>query len=509
MPTMNSAHSAHTSPAGHQRVRAGRAPGVTGTARPSVRSLPPASHLPDRGSHASLAGLRLGTVTDSRLGVESPASPKVQVTVGPDLGLESRRGLGGRSRIAAYGGEAEDPVCAERRRASRLPGCRTRSVGPAPHRHLGASRRGSMGCPRLRAIAATAELVGSADPLRPPRHRTLGPGPARSAPRPPDPGGRRRRRAQGSAVRSRRRDRPERRHDRRGAARSGPSGAVPLAGAVHLDERPHPGRWPADGVDRGSARNAPGQRGDRRERGAVPRAQPGGRRALRPAARAAPTLLGPAQSLGALLPSDDEGRRRRRLPLIRTPTLVLNRTGNPIVPVEQSRVAAAAIKGAKFVELPGTDHLAFSEGIDSLVDELEEFLTGTRTGADPDRMLTTLLFTDIVNSTTLAAQLGDRRWRDLLDQHHQLGRGELARFGGREVATTGDGFFASFDRPIAAVRCALAMVEAMGSLPLQIRAGVHTGEVEVREADLGGWPSTSRPGSRPWPATVRCWSPAR
>jgi class 3 adenylate cyclase len=174
------------------------------------------------------------------------------------------------------------------------------------------------------------------------------------------------------------------------------------------------------------------------------------------------------------------------LPAIRTPTLVLNRTGNPIVPVEQSREAAAAIKGAKFVELPGTDHLAFSEGIDSLLDEVEEFLTGVRTGADPDRMLTTLLFTDIVNSTTLAAQMGDRRWRDVLDQHHQLGRGELARFGGREVATTGDGFFASFDRPLAAVRCALAMVQAMGSLPLQIRAGVHTGEVEVRGADLGG-----------------------
>jgi class 3 adenylate cyclase len=154
--------------------------------------------------------------------------------------------------------------------------------------------------------------------------------------------------------------------------------------------------------------------------------------------------------------------------------------------VEQSREAAAAIKGAKFVELPGTDHLAFSEGIDSLLDEVEEFLTGVRTGADPDRMLTTLLFTDIVNSTTLAAQMGDRRWRDVLDQHHQLGRGELARFGGREVSTTGDGFFASFDRPLAAVRCALAMVEAMGSLPLQIRAGVHTGEVEVRGADLGG-----------------------
>jgi class 3 adenylate cyclase len=174
------------------------------------------------------------------------------------------------------------------------------------------------------------------------------------------------------------------------------------------------------------------------------------------------------------------------LPLIRTPTLVLNRSGNRIVPVEQSRLAAAAIKGARFVELPGTDHLAFSEGIDGLLDEVEEFLTGARTGADPDRMLTTLLFTDIVNSTTLAAQLGDRRWRDVLDQHNELGRDELARFGGREVSTTGDGFFAAFDRPIAAVRCAHAMVAAMPSLRLQIRAGVHTGEVEVRGADLGG-----------------------
>lgn len=174
------------------------------------------------------------------------------------------------------------------------------------------------------------------------------------------------------------------------------------------------------------------------------------------------------------------------LPLIRTPTLVLNRSGNRIVPVEQSRLAAAAIQGARFVELPGSDHLAFSEDIDGLLDEIEEFLTGARTGADPDRILTTLLFTDIVNSTTLAAQMGDRRWRDALDQHHELGRSELARFGGREVSTTGDGFFAAFDRPLAAVRCALAMVEAMRSLELQIRAGVHTGEVEVRGADLGG-----------------------
>jgi class 3 adenylate cyclase len=172
--------------------------------------------------------------------------------------------------------------------------------------------------------------------------------------------------------------------------------------------------------------------------------------------------------------------------LIHAPTLVLNRTGNWIVPVETSRAAADAIAGARFVELPGTDHLVFSEGVDGVLGEIEEFLTGARTAADPDRILATLLFTDIVNSTTLAAEMGDRRWRDLLDQHHALMRSELDRFGGREVSTTGDGFFATFDRPAAAVRCALGAVGAMPSLGLEIRAGVHTGEVEARGADLGG-----------------------
>jgi class 3 adenylate cyclase len=142
--------------------------------------------------------------------------------------------------------------------------------------------------------------------------------------------------------------------------------------------------------------------------------------------------------------------------------------------------------GAKFVELPGTDHIAFSEGVDLLLDEVEEFLTGVRRGVDPDRLLTTILFTDIVGSTDKAAEIGDRRWHDLLDHHHELARAELSRFGGREVSTTGDGFFATFDRPISGVRCALAMVEAIGSIGLQVRAGVHTGEVEVRGADLGG-----------------------
>ena len=174
------------------------------------------------------------------------------------------------------------------------------------------------------------------------------------------------------------------------------------------------------------------------------------------------------------------------LPSIRTPTLVLNRVGNRIMPVDRSREAAASIAGARFVALSGTDHLAFSEGIDELVDEIEEFLTGSRTGTDPDRILTTLLFTDIAQSTQLAAAMGDRRWRDVLDQHHEVMRAELVRFGGREVSTTGDGFFAAFDRPVSAVRCALAMVPAVSSLGIQIRAGVHTGEVEVRGSDLGG-----------------------
>ena len=174
------------------------------------------------------------------------------------------------------------------------------------------------------------------------------------------------------------------------------------------------------------------------------------------------------------------------LPTIATQTLVINRAGNHIVPSERSRSAADAIPGARYVELAGTDHLAFAQGIDELVEEIEEFVTGVRTGADPDRLLTTLLFTDIASSTDRAAEVGDRRWRDLLDHHHELARAELMRFAGREVSTTGDGFFATFDRPISGVRCALAMVEAIGSIGLQVRAGVHTGEVEVRGADLGG-----------------------
>jgi class 3 adenylate cyclase len=174
------------------------------------------------------------------------------------------------------------------------------------------------------------------------------------------------------------------------------------------------------------------------------------------------------------------------VPQISVPTLLLNRSGNPIVAAELTREAASLIPSATYVELPGTDHLAFSEDVDAVLDEIEEFVTGARSGADPDRMLTTLMFTDIVESTALAAEMGDRRWRDVLDRHHLVARGEIDRFKGRVIATTGDGFFAVFDGPAQAVRCASAIVDAMGRLGLRIRAGVHTGEVEVRRNDLGG-----------------------
>ena len=174
------------------------------------------------------------------------------------------------------------------------------------------------------------------------------------------------------------------------------------------------------------------------------------------------------------------------LPVIGVPTLVLNRTGNPIVAMELSREAASQIPDAKLVELPGTDHLPYSQNPDAVLDEIEEFLTGARTGADPDRVLATLLFTDIVESTTRAAEVGDRQWRDLLDQHHRVVRGQLERFRGREISTAGDGFFATFDGPGQAVRCAAAITQAVSSLGLEVRAGVHTGEVEVRGSDLGG-----------------------
>jgi class 3 adenylate cyclase len=174
------------------------------------------------------------------------------------------------------------------------------------------------------------------------------------------------------------------------------------------------------------------------------------------------------------------------LPTIQAPALVIHRTGDRIMPVALGREVADLIPGARFVELPGTDALPFSGDTDRLVEEVEEFLTGAHTGAEFERILATLVFTDIVDSTSVAAQVGDRAWRDLLDQHNELVRREFGRFRGREVTTTGDGFLATFDGPGKAVRCALSITEAATTLGLQVRAGVHTGEVDVRELDVGG-----------------------
>jgi class 3 adenylate cyclase/esterase/lipase len=174
------------------------------------------------------------------------------------------------------------------------------------------------------------------------------------------------------------------------------------------------------------------------------------------------------------------------LPTIQAPTLVIHRTDDRIIPIELGREVAALIPGAKFVELPGTDALLFSGDTDGVVEEVEEFLTGARTGDDFERALATLVFTDIVDSTSVAAEVGDRRWRDLLDRHDELVRRELDRFRGREIVTTGDGFLVAFDGPGRAVRCARSITAAAASLGVQVRAGVHTGEVDLRGTDVGG-----------------------
>lgn len=175
------------------------------------------------------------------------------------------------------------------------------------------------------------------------------------------------------------------------------------------------------------------------------------------------------------------------LPRIRVPTLLLHRTGDRFVPVALAREAASLTPGARLVEVAGEDHLFYAGDTDVLLDEIEEFVTGTRGGVNPDRLLATLLFTDIVGSTKLAAQLGDRRWRDLLDEHRLLVRREIERFRGKEIDTAGDGFLTTFDSPGRAVRCAIAIQESLIPLGLAIRAGIHTGEVEVRgSANVAG-----------------------
>jgi class 3 adenylate cyclase len=177
---------------------------------------------------------------------------------------------------------------------------------------------------------------------------------------------------------------------------------------------------------------------------------------------------------------------RAVLPTIAVPTLVLHRTGDSVAPVQLGRYIADHIPGARYVEVPGNDHVPWLGEPAPLLDEIEEFLTGNRHAPEPDRVLATVLFTDIVGSTERAAELGDGRWRELLEAHDEIVRAQLDRFGGREVKTTGDGFLAAFDGPAKAIRCAAAINEGVQRLGIELRAGVHTGECERRGEDLAG-----------------------
>jgi len=177
---------------------------------------------------------------------------------------------------------------------------------------------------------------------------------------------------------------------------------------------------------------------------------------------------------------------RSVLPTIRVPTVVLHRRDDLESRIEEARWIAAQIPGARLVELPGVDHLPWVGDQDSVLDEVEEFLTGMRRGPEPDRVLATVLFTDIVGSTERAAAVGDRRWRDLLAAHHGRVRRQLERFRGQEIDTAGDGFFASFDGPARGVRCAVAITEAVRELGVDVRAGLHTGECERVDGKIAG-----------------------
>jgi len=177
---------------------------------------------------------------------------------------------------------------------------------------------------------------------------------------------------------------------------------------------------------------------------------------------------------------------RHALPAVGVPTLILHRLGDQSLPVDGSRYMADRISGAKLVELPGEDHLPWVGDQDGVLDEVEGFLTGVRRGADPDRVLATVLFTDVVRSTERAAELGDKRWSELLASHHMAVRNELSHWRGTEIDTTGDGFLATFDGPARAVRCACAARDAVHELGLDIRAGLHTGEYEIFGSSIAG-----------------------
>lgn len=194
-------------------------------------------------------------------------------------------------------------------------------------------------------------------------------------------------------------------------------------------------------------------------------------------------------SVIALLQMNRQIDARHVLTAIHLPTLIIHKQGDTAVNVDDGRYLAANIAGSKYVELPGTDHNPAIDpaAADRIVDEVEEFLTGSRSSeAAIDRVLATVLFTDIVDSTKRAAQLGDRQWRALLDSHDEAVRQQLQRFRGKEIKNLGDGFMATFDGPARAVRCAAAISESLRSLGIAVRSGLHTGEIELKRDDISG-----------------------
>src|SRR5439155_1359212 len=192
-------------------------------------------------------------------------------------------------------------------------------------------------------------------------------------------------------------------------------------------------------------------------------------------------------SILALMRANYEIDVRHLLPSVRVPTLILHRTGDALIPVAAGRYLAEHIPGAKYVEIPGTDHMVLDqETQDIIADEIEEFITGSRRHLEPVRVLATIMFTDIVSSTQRVAEVGDARWRELLGNFYALLRRELTAFRGHEVRTAGDGLLATFDGPARAIRCACSMREKIRPLGLQVRTGLHTGECELIEDDIGG-----------------------
>jgi pimeloyl-ACP methyl ester carboxylesterase len=177
---------------------------------------------------------------------------------------------------------------------------------------------------------------------------------------------------------------------------------------------------------------------------------------------------------------------RHVLPTLRVPTLVLHRSGDRVVSLRHGRALAEAIPNARLVELPGSDHYPYFEDVEGFFAQVEAFVRGLAEEAEFDRVLATVLFTDIVGSTERAVDMGDRPWRELLDAHHAVVRAHLGRFRGREIDTAGDGFFAAFDGPARAVRCARAIVESVRELGLEVRTGLHTGECELAGDRLRG-----------------------